>query len=169
MDALTAERIAALKDERDALAVFRGKLEELATSLPPIIQNEKTLEQRLNDLMNDIFHQWQTDQANLSSFARQLFGEGSLAEPGKLVQKLVEDAVKPESVVAGAVGAAAASGTHLGSLTLATATGATAGFVVAVVFRALGAWGETKKAARTSPFRYLTTLQNQGVAFSLSC
>jgi hypothetical protein len=168
VDALTADRIAALKSERDALAEFRTKIENLASTLPPTIQNKKVLEVRLNDLMNDIFHQWQSEQANLSSYARRLFGEGVLTEPEKLVQKIVENAVRPENLVASAAGAAVVGGAHLGSLTLAPATGAAAGFVVAVVFRALRTWGETMRTARESPFRYLTTLQNEGVTFSLT-
>jgi hypothetical protein len=85
---LSAERIAALKSERDALAAFRSELEELATTLPPTIYSERGLETRLNDLVNDIIKKWRAEQANLSSYARELFGEGSLSEPAKLIQKL---------------------------------------------------------------------------------
>ena len=166
----TAERIAALKSERDALAEFRGKLEELATTLPPTIYDEPTLEGRLNDLLDEIFRKWQSDQANLSNYARKLFGEGALTEPSKLAQKLVESAVRPENVVGsvGFAGAAGMAGMHLGGLTLGVAGGAAAGFIVALVFRAGSVWGETTKVARESPFRYLTTLQDQGVSFSLT-
>jgi hypothetical protein len=165
--ALTAERIAALKSERDALAEFRGKLEDLAATLPPTIHSEVTLEERLNDLVSDIFRKWQSDQANLSTYARRLFGEGALDEPAKLAQKLVESAISKESGAAVVAGTAVA-GAHLGGLTLDIAAGAAAGFVVAVVFRAVRTWGETKKAAKESPFRYLTALQDQGVTFSLT-
>jgi hypothetical protein len=129
-----------------------------------------TLEERLNDLLNDIFRKWQSDQANLSSYARRLFGEGALDEPAKLAQKLVESAIKGESVAGAATvaGTAGIAGAHLGGLTLGITAGAAAGFVVAIVFRAIGAWGETKKAARESPFCYLTALQDQGVTFSLT-
>src|SRR5262249_33022819 len=64
---LTAERIAALKAERDALADFRAEIEKLAASLPLEIHSEATLQERLNDLMEDIFRKWQSDQANLSN------------------------------------------------------------------------------------------------------
>jgi hypothetical protein len=163
--ALTAEKIAALKSEHDALADFRGKLEEIASTLPATIHSEAILEDRLNGLVNEVFRKWQSDQANLSTYARRLFGEGTLAEPAKLAQKLVESAV---GGAAGAAGTAGAGGAHLGGLTLATAAGAAAGFVVAVIFRFVGVWGETKKAAKESPFRYLTTLENQGVTFSFT-
>ncbi len=167
--ALTAERIAALKSERDALAAFRAKLEELSETLPPTICSEVTLKERLDDLLNDIFREWQRDQVNLSNYSRRLFGEGVLDEPGKLAQKLVEKAF--ESKEAQAVGAASAAGVlgaHIGGLTISAATAAASGFVVALVFRAIGVWGETKKAARESPFRYLTALEEHGVSFSLA-
>lgn len=162
--ALTAESIAALKSEHDALSDFREKLEKIADTLPPIIHSEDRLEQYLNDRLNNVFREWQSDQANLSSYARRMFGEGVLAEPAKLAQKLVESALKPES--AGLAGATATAG-YLGGFTVA-ATVAAAGFVVAVVFRAVEEWGETKRVARESPFRYLTALQRHGVSFSVA-
>ena len=73
---LTAESIAALKTERDALAAFREELEGLAASLPAVMHSEERTEQYLNDLLNDIFNKWQSDQANLSNYSRRLFGEG---------------------------------------------------------------------------------------------
>ena len=169
VDYLTAERIAALKSERDALAEFRAQLEVLAASLPPTMYSEVKLEERLNDLLNDMFREWERDQANLSNYARRLFGEGALAEPAKLVQKLVESTVGPEAATgaAGAAGAAGLAGAHVGGLTVGLAAGAAAGFVVAVVFRTIGAWSDTKKAAAASPYRYLTALQDQGVSFSM--
>jgi hypothetical protein len=163
---LTPERIAALKDERDALAEFRVQLEQLAQTLPPNIHSEPHLEIRLNDLTNDMFKRWKADQANLSSYARELFGVGVLAAPEKLVAKLVEAAVTPYTGVGTALGGTA--GAHLGNLTLGLTTGAAAGFAIAVVFRAVETWGKVKKLQKDSPFRYLTTLERNGVVFSLS-
>jgi hypothetical protein len=161
---LTAERIAALKKERDALAKFRAELEELARTLPPIMHSEPDLETRLNDLTNDIFKRWQNDQKNLTHFARELFGDGALSAPEKLVAKLAEAAAAGAGT--GAVGAAA--GAQMGNLTLGLATGAAAGFAVAVVFRMIETWSKLKKQQGASPFRYLTTLERTGVVFSLS-
>jgi hypothetical protein len=157
---LTPQRIAALRAEGDALADFRSRLEELVTTLPPTIYSEKALEERLNDLLNDIFRKWQNDQANFSSYARQLFGKGALKEPNKLIQKLIETAVAP---AAGAV-----TGAHIGSLTIGIASGALAGFAVALIFWASNAWIDIKNTEQKSPFRYLTTLADNGVAFRLS-
>jgi len=170
---LTAERIAALKSEREALADFPTEIEKLALTLPPEIHNEAILRERLNDLMQDIFRKWQSDQANLSNYARRLFGDDWLSEPEKLLQKLVESAVKSEGSAGAATGAAAAAaakiaGPLVGGLTIPILAGAAAGFLVAVVFRAVRVWGETTKAARQSPYRYLTALEEQGVSFSLS-
>jgi len=166
---LSAERIAALKSERDALAAFRAKLEDLAATLPPTIKSEKKLNQRLDDILNDVFREWKRDQANLSNYARRLFGEGVLDEPEKLAQTLIEKAFEARDAQAvGAATAAGAIGAHIGGLTISAATGAAAGFVVALVFRSVGVWSETKKAARNSPFRYLTALEKHGVSFALA-
>ncbi len=126
------------------------------------MHSEADLEDRLNELVNDIFKRWREDQANLSSYARELFGEGSLAEPAKLIQKLVEAAATPGAV------ASTAGGASVGSLTIGLTVGASAGFAVAVIFRAIGEWRKVKKTATGSPFRYLTTLAKNGVVFSMS-
>lgn len=165
--ALTAKRIAALKRERDSLAAFRTELEKLAATLPPVILSEATLEERLNDEVNDMFKKWQRDQANLSSFARNLFGKGPLEEPERLLEELVKSVVKPEGAAAVATGAGAA-GAHLGGLTLNVAAGAAAGFVIAIIFRAARVWTDTRKAEKESPYRYLTALQKHGASFSLA-
>jgi hypothetical protein len=167
VSSLTAERIAALKRERDALADFREELEKLAGTLPPMIYSDASLQERLNDQINDIFVKWQRDQANLSSFARKIFGEGVLDEPDKLAQELAKSVANPEGAAAVAASASVA-GAHLGGLTLNIAAGAAAGFVVAIVFRLIRVWGETKTAERESPFRYLTALQKHGVTFSFA-
>jgi hypothetical protein len=170
VDDLTAERIAALKSERDLLAKFREKLEVLAATLPPTIHSEQTTEQRLNDLLSDMFDEWQADQNNLSNFARRVFGEGALKEPGQLIQKLVEAATNRENLkpAAAAAGAAGAVATHVGGLTTGIATASAAGFVVAILFHSASAFQSTVKTARESPLRYLTTLQNEGVSFSMT-
>lgn len=167
VNALTAERIAVLKSERDALAAFRSELEKVAATLPLIIYSQRTLEERLNDEVNEIFKKWRRDQANLSSYARRLFGDGALDEPEKLAQELLKSAVKPEGT-AGVATAAAVHGAHLGGLTLNIAAASAAGFIVAVVFRSARVWIETKKAAKASPYRYLTVLQKHGVSFQLA-
>ena len=144
------QRIATLKAERDALADFRAEIEKLAASLPLEIYSEATLQERLNDLMGDIFRKWQSDQVNLSNYARRLFGEGWLSEPEKILEKLVETAVKSEGSAGAATGAAAAAaariaGPHVGGLTVPILAGAAAGFLVAVVFRAVRVWGKQPK------------------------
>lgn len=162
VDTLTAEDISALKSEREALADFREKLEDLAATLPPTIHSETRLEERLNDLLNDMFRKWQSDQANLGAYARRLFGAGALDEPFDLAQTLIEAAVSSE----GKAGAGAFA--IVGGLTLNATAAAAAGFAVAVVYRAVRTWGETRKVAKDSPYRYLSKLQDRGVAFSLT-
>jgi hypothetical protein len=99
VDMLSAENIVALKDERAALADFRGKLEELAKSLPPTIHSEKALRERLEDTLNDMFREWEKQQASIGHASRLFFGEGFGSEFKKIGEKLVEAAMKPETGV----------------------------------------------------------------------
>ena len=170
VSAMTAERIAALKSERDALAAFRVQLEHLVSTIPPVIEDSHQLEMRVNDTLNDMFRDWRADQANLSNYSRRLFGEGVLQEPGKLIEKLVEAAAKPEASVTTTVGAASgvASAPLVGGLTMGIAAGAAAGFAIALVFRGIRVWSETKAHEAASPYRYLTSLAQEGVTFSMS-
>jgi hypothetical protein len=170
VDMLSAENIVALKSEREALADFRGKLEELAKTLPPTVFSEAHLQDRLDDLLSDMFREWERDQANLSSVARRFFGEGMFTEAGKLVQKLVEAAMKPETgqdIMKGAtIGGLA--GVPAGNVIVPVLTGAGIGLVIALVFRGFESWSKARDTAKKSPLRYLTELQDQGVSFSVS-
>jgi hypothetical protein len=161
VDMLSAENIVSLKDERAALVAFRGKLEDLAKSLPPTIHSEKVLHERLEDTLNDMFKEWEEQQANIGNTSRKFFGEGFGSEFKKIAEKLVEAAMKPETAVDAAKGAA------IGGLAGHVFTGIGAGFAIAVVFRGFESWGKARREAKTSPLRYLTRMQEQGVSFSI--
>ena len=164
VDKLSAENIVALKDERAALADFRTKLETLAKSLPPTIHSQKVLDEKLEDTLNDMFKEWEKTQANLGSAAQKFFGDGFGSELKKVAEKLTEAALKPETIVAAT---SATGGALIGGLTGQVLTVVGAGFLVTVVFRAAESWGKARDEAKTSPLRYLTRLQEQGVSFSL--
>jgi hypothetical protein len=154
---LTPERLAALSQEWEAIAEFRDALEKMAESLPDRIGDPKVLTQRLHDQASDMFRQWERDKANLSSFARELFGDGALEQPQKLMEKVAEKALGPEAV-----------GAIAGGLTGQSLIAAGGGFAVGVIFRAGRSAVKVRRAARESPLRYLTMMEKEGVSFSVS-
>ncbi len=163
---LTPQRIAALKSEKDALSDFRNELETLATrDLPPSMLHEGKLEDKLQQAINSMFDKWRGDQKNLTSFAREVFGGNVWDEPIKVVGKLIGDLAKPDVAGAGVIGGGSAFG--LGAHVLTSVEDASLGLAVAVVVRAAKAWDAVGKRAETSPYRYLTALQDQGVSFQL--
>jgi hypothetical protein len=164
VDKLSAENIVALKDERAALADFRSKLETLAKSLPPTIQSQKVLDEKLEDTLNDMFKEWEKTQGNLGNTAQKFFGDGFSSEFKKVAEKFTDAILKPETAVATAT---AAGGTLIGGIPGHVLTSVGAGFAIGVVFRAVESWGKEREEAKTSPLRYLTRLQEQGVSFSL--
>ena len=104
-----------------------------------------------------MFRRWERDKANLSSFARELFGEGALEQPQKLMEKVAEKALGPE-----------AAGAIVGGLSGQTMIAAGAGFAIGLVFRAGSSALKVRKQSRESSFRYLTMMEREGVSFLLS-
>ena len=149
VDLLSAETIAGLQDERQALAEFRTKIDELAATIPETIHSEKRLEQYLSASVDDLLNQWKQDQANFGPKGRRFFGEALLSEPEKLGRRMVEASVA-------------------GTLASGTVVGAAAGFVVAAVFHGVGSVFKARRAAKNGSLRYLTKLQDQGVSFSVA-
>jgi hypothetical protein len=162
VDMLSVENLLALKDERTALAEFRSKLEEFAKKLPPTIFSEKHREEYFGDVLQDLFREWEQDQANMGEVGRRFFGDGAIPEAGKVIEKMIEAATKPETVVQGV-----ATGI-IGGLTGQALTGIGAGFAIAIVVRGFESWRNARSGAKKSPLRYLTKLQDLGVSFSLS-
>lgn len=158
VDMLSGENIVALKDERAALADFRTKLDELAKTLPQAIHDEEALEERLRGTLNDMFEAWKKEQPNFGAASNRFFGKGLGSELKKIAEKLAEAALKPEAGMGG----------FIGGITGQTLTCAGAGFAIAVIFRAVESWREVRHKAKTSPLRYLTKLQEQGVTFSIT-
>jgi hypothetical protein len=163
VDMLSAENLLELKDERAALADFRSKLEEFAKALPPTIFSEKHREEHLGDVLRDMFHEWERDQANMGAIGRRFFGDGLIPEAGKIIDKLIEAAMKPETVAHGVT-----AGGVIAGLTGHVLTGIGAGFAIAVVSRGFESWSSARSGAKKSPLRYLTKLQDLGVSFSVS-
>jgi hypothetical protein len=166
VDMLSTEAIVALKNERDALADFRGELETLAKALPTPIHSETHLQEHIEDLLQGMFEKWSKDRKNLSPVARRFFGEGMSLEIRTICEKMIEAALKPETgqhLVAGVTTAGAVGGS------LGVFAGVGAGFAVTLVFRGYESWRKTRDAAKASPLRYLTKLQDHhGVTFSFS-
>ncbi len=162
---ISAQDIAKLKSEKDALSDLRQEIERLANTLQENIFDEDTLQERLQDICNDIFRKWREDQANLSNFSRKLFGEGALAEPTKFLQEVAKSSFSIAG--SGGVGAAATEGIEKTILHLNIPAAAEAGFAIGVAFRLITSFGALKKKARESPTRYLTTLAKHGVGFSV--
>jgi hypothetical protein len=151
---LKPERLQALNQEWQPVADFREAVEKVAKSIPPGIRDQQTLKSYLNDAADRVFTQWQRDQANLSAYARELFGEGLLSEPGKALSKVAEK-VFGET----ATGALVAPDMLLG---------AAAGCAVGLVFHAVNSYRNVSRKEQESPLRYLTMLQDEGVGFVVS-
>jgi hypothetical protein len=175
VDLLAQDGIYELHEERKALADFRAHLEKLAAAeFTQPIYDDDVRRGKIEALVGDLLKDWKKEQAQLAGSGRRFFGDGALAEPKKMIEKIGETLLKPEGAVAGAQGATlsslpagvheAATGGHYGPVLVAAGFG----FAVGVVFRGIESWQKTRQAAKDSPLRYLTMLESQGVTFTVT-
>jgi len=149
VDLLSAEAIADLQDERQALADFRTKIDELAGDLPETIVSQERLEEYLRASVSDLLDQWRGEQVNFGPKARRLFIEGVRSAPKAAAEKWVEATV---------------SGAPPGDMFTAIALGT----AVKVVFHGVGSWFKARREAKNGPLRYLTKLQDHGVSYAVA-
>jgi hypothetical protein len=153
---LTPETIGRLSADREAIEDFKSALEKLA-SLIPAMRDEKRFEERIQSGVQDALAKWKSDRANMSSFARKVFGVDSAKPAGDILKSAVE---KGGASLAGTAATAAFAGPKL----LAWAGGAVVGLAVHTV----ALWASAKDRESRSPYRYLTQLEKAGVVFSVS-
>jgi len=70
---LTPEALGKLSDDRDAIEDLKAALEKIARSIPKM-QDEERFQERVRSSVDDALKKWRNDRANMSSFARKLFG-----------------------------------------------------------------------------------------------
>jgi hypothetical protein len=154
---LTPKRIQALNSEWEAIAAFRAAAEKIAASIPEGIQDPMVLKRRMKGAVDQLFKQWKRDKLNLSNYVRELFGQGSLSEPAKLIGKVAEKAAG-ESV----------AGALVGGVTTHSLLGAGAGCAVGLMFHAGTAYQKVRQKEKEGPLRYLTMLHKEGVSLTIS-
>ncbi|HWK97568.1 MAG TPA: hypothetical protein VNR39_19305 [Pseudolabrys sp.] len=158
VEKLTPERLSKLSEDREAIDALRLALAEIAGKIPEM-QNRVAFEDRLKASVNDALGAWKNNRMNMSSVSKEMFGRDLLKPTEGFVKGLVE---KFAASAIGAVGGAAGGGSS-GML-----IGAAGGFVVALVAHGVTSWGRASDRSRKSPYRYLTTIEKAGVAFSMA-
>lgn len=153
VDALSAQGLLQLNDEREALRNLKTELQKIAETVPDI-KNPTTLEERLKDEASRVIKRWKQDRLNWSSLAKSVFAADQIAE-GAMSEGL--------RLAITMLGAGAAATLSSGALIDAGA-GLGIGLVAHAAGKAMKAVGADKK----SPFRYLTLAQKRGVAFSVA-
>jgi hypothetical protein len=158
---LTAQNLAALSEEREALAELHHDLQKLASLIPDDIENDSKLKERLEDSAQVALKRWQGNRANLGSLLNEMLGGDGTKEIGGILQDLVKEVVTP------GVGSSAVVVGTPAALTFGVPLGMLAGVGIAVVVHTLASWQRVRRRASRSPYRYLTMLEKAGVAFTI--
>jgi hypothetical protein len=150
---LSAENIVRLREERAPLDRFRAQMVELAESIKSMRDQER-FEKRLKEKVDQTLSEWQTSKSKPSTILKEIFTGGE-KPAGDFLKKIAEQAAGPG--VTGAI---------VGGLGTGALLGAAAGLGVALVIHAASTVRAVRDREKNSPYRFLTLLQNSGVAFS---
>ena len=155
---LSAERLAELSKDHEAIGAFRSALAGLAEKIPEM-QSATAFQERLRAAVDDALHAWQQNKLNMSNVSKELFGKDLLKPTEGFIKSLVEKFAPP--LIGAAVGGA--DGGAKGIL-----VGAAGGFIVALLMHSATSWSKVSERERNSPFRYLTQIEKAGVAFTMT-
>ena len=144
---LTPELLGELSADRDAIEDLKAALEEIA-KLIPRMQEEERFKERIQSSVDDALQKWKSDRANMSSFARRVFGSEGIKPAGDVFKSALEK------------GLPALAGTVI--------LGWAAGVAIGLAVHVATSWASVREKERRSPYRYLTKLEKAGVVFSLS-
>ncbi len=162
VSALTPEKLAGLREDREALDALVGKLREHAKRIPHMDPGRER--QELFDAASDrVIQEWRADRANMSTFWRKFFGEGLVDTTATFVEAVADKLLVGTLAGGAAVGLAA----DASALQLATAglIGGGAGLVIGVVVHAGKSAATAVKDAGSSHYRYLSIMEEAGVIF----
>ena len=148
---LTPEVLGKLSADRQAIEDLKSALERIVRTIPRM-QDEAALEKRIQSGVDEALRNWESDRANMSSFARKIFSSEGIKPAADILKSSLEKGL-PALAGAGAT---------------ASILGWAAGTVVGVSVYAATTWLSDKGKERESPYRYLTRLEKEGVVFAVS-
>lgn len=153
---VTAESIAALSDDRGAIAALRRKLSEFTATVPEMT-GQKARDERVKALAHEALSAWTADRLNASRLFRSLWTDDSTKGAQNFAKEIM---TRGAPFVVGAGGAATFSAPVL----LAAASG------LAVMLATGAVTGAARRIQRqkTSSYRYLTQIEKAGAVFSIN-
>jgi hypothetical protein len=166
---LSVEKLRQITAEREPIDTLITALREQAAKIPSM-DSGKDREYAFIHSASKVLENWQRDRKNLSSFARELFFN---SETGKVVTTFAEK-VADKTLTGLAAGVAtkatvaaggASSAGWFGSLAAGGIIGAGAGLIIGLVAHAGKTYFKQLDREKRSPYRFLTTLEDEGVVF----
>lgn len=154
VERLDIESLAMLSKEQEALADFRGAVEQFAANIPDEISDEGEINSYVEDRAQAVIEKWREGRRSLGLLGK-IFGE----ETEDALKDLAKDGFKDAATAGGGALFLAPTGHAL--------LGAGAGLAIGLAFRTLGG-SEKKAASAKAPLRYLTKLQKHGVAVAVN-
>ncbi len=163
---LSAERLRELQKERKPIDDLLGKLREKTSKIPDM-DHGSARDDAFRQTAEAAMDEWKRDRNNLSGFFREFFGADAADPFESFFTKVAESTLTGGAAVtttrALAAGGVATTGGWFGSLATGGIVGAGAGLVIGLVAHAGKTYAGRRQREQTSPYRFLTTLEEAGV------
>ncbi|HWK89579.1 MAG TPA: hypothetical protein VNP72_06270 [Longimicrobium sp.] len=168
LSVLTVERLHAFSEDRQAIENLLNALRQDAARIPAM-DHGKDRDVAFKDAAAKVFEQWRADRLNMSGYGRALFsGKDATNLAANFFSKVADKTIAGSASGATAtavVNAGTAASGWWGSLVTGGIVGAAAGLVIGLVAHMGITYAAMRQREKTSPYRFLTTLQEAGVLF----
>lgn len=154
VSSLSPEQVIELVQGGKDLLALKREIAQLADAIPPM-RDPGERQRVLHQYAENVRESWESYKVTLPKYAQSLIGK-TVGEEGLDLAK----SVMPAAGLALASGATAA--------TVGVLHAAFPGLVVAVLWHAVGTLHALRKAARESPYRYLTRIERAGATMAVT-
>jgi hypothetical protein len=158
--ALTVDDLMDLAKEREPIRKLKTKLQELATQIPPML-DEDHLEEKLKECAVTALKEWQDDRPSFRGALKKFFG----ADLAKVAADLIKGSINKAADL-GPTATSAATVVSAGSAALQY-LGPIGGFGVGLAVHGITTAVSELTRGRHSPYRYLSMAEKFGVVFSI--
>ena len=166
VSSLTAEDLALMSKNREALFDFRRYLADRVAEIPQM-DNQSRREDRLKAIAAEALDEWRKKLTTMSRFARRFFGFGLLDKSERAMTDLAK-ALIPASLTSVATAAAAPAGGAAALVASPLIIAAAPGLAIGMAIYGAKTWNGLKQEEVSGPLRYLSLLKRQGATLLMA-
>lgn len=159
---LSAEKLRGIVAEHEPIDELIRTLRYRAAKIPAMDPG-KEREDAFKQAASDVMQKWDNDRNNLSGFVREFFSADAANLTTSFASKVADKTLTGMAIGTATTTAAVGGAGWLGSLAAGGIIGAGAGLIIGLIAHTGKTYYKRVQIQRNSPYRFLTTLEKEGV------